>query len=167
MRFLADLNIESQVIRRLREKNQDVLSAAENFVGAPDEIVLAASTSQNRVLITNDKDFAELAYLQGKASAGIILARRKRLLLAVGAAEEGDGLGGSGVGVAFDARPGAALGVPEVALQAIGVVGVVGEHPAEEDVRASLASVLDEALPQVHVVPAHPLRHEAASAHAS
>ncbi len=56
MRFLADLNIESQVIRRLREKNQDVRSAAEDFLGAPDEIVLAASTSQNRVLITNDKD---------------------------------------------------------------------------------------------------------------
>ena len=75
MRFLADLNIESQVIRRLREKNHDVRSAAEDFVGAPDEIVLAASTSQNRVLITNDKDFAELAYLQRKASAGIILVR--------------------------------------------------------------------------------------------
>ena len=56
MRFLADLNIESQVIRRLREKNHDVRSPAEDFVGAPDEIVLAASTSQNLVLITNDKD---------------------------------------------------------------------------------------------------------------
>lgn len=48
MRFLADLNIESQVVRRLREN--DVRSAAEDFVGAEDEIVLAASTSQNRVL---------------------------------------------------------------------------------------------------------------------
>jgi predicted nuclease of predicted toxin-antitoxin system len=75
MRFLADLNIESQVIRRLREKNHDVRSAAEDFVGAADEIVLAASTSQDRILITNDKDFAELAYLQRKATAGIILVR--------------------------------------------------------------------------------------------
>ncbi len=53
MRFLADLNIESQVIRRLREKNHDVLSAADDFVGAPDEVVLAASTSQNRVPLTS------------------------------------------------------------------------------------------------------------------
>jgi predicted nuclease of predicted toxin-antitoxin system len=75
MRFLANLNIESQVITRLREKNHDVRSAAEDFVGAADEIILAASTSQNRVLITNDKDFAELAYLQRKTSAGIILVR--------------------------------------------------------------------------------------------
>lgn len=75
MRFLADLNIESQIIKRLREDKHDVRSAAEDYLGAPDEIVLAASTSQNRVLITNDKDFAELAYLQKKASAGIILVR--------------------------------------------------------------------------------------------
>ena len=64
MRFLADLNIESQIITRLRAENHDVRSAAEDFLGAPDEIVLAASNRENRVLITNDKDFAELAYLQ-------------------------------------------------------------------------------------------------------
>jgi hypothetical protein len=31
MRFLADLNIESQVIRHLREKNHNVRSAAEDL----------------------------------------------------------------------------------------------------------------------------------------
>jgi hypothetical protein len=31
MRFLANLNIESPVITRLREKNHDVRSAAEDF----------------------------------------------------------------------------------------------------------------------------------------
>src|SRR6266540_4429231 len=75
MRFLADLNVESQVITRLRDENHDVRSAAQDFLGAPDEVVLEASRSENRVLITNDKDFAELAYLQRKASAGIVLVR--------------------------------------------------------------------------------------------
>lgn len=75
MRFLADLNVEYQVIARLRDENHDVRSAAEDFRGAPDEVVLAASRSEDRVLITNDKDFAELAYLQRKASAGIVLVR--------------------------------------------------------------------------------------------
>jgi predicted nuclease of predicted toxin-antitoxin system len=75
MRFLADLNIESQIIRRLRAENHDVRSAAEDFLGAPDESVLAASATENRILITNDKDFAELTYLQRKASTGIILVR--------------------------------------------------------------------------------------------
>src|SRR5450759_3236774 len=79
------------------------------------------------------------------------------LLVAVGAAEEGDGVGGLRVSVAFDAGPGAALGVPEVALEAVGLVGVGGEHPAEEDVQLYLAGVLEEALAQVHVVPADAL----------
>jgi hypothetical protein len=56
------------------------------------------------------------------------------------------------MGVAFEAGPGAALGVPEVALEAVGFVGIGGEHPAEEDVQLSLAGVLEKALAQVHVV---------------
>src|SRR6202162_4795147 len=83
------------------------------------------------------------------------------LFVAVGAAEEGDGVGGLGVGVAFEAGPGAALGVPEVTLEAVGLVGVGGEHPAEEDVQRSLAGVLQEPLAQVHVVPADALGDEA------
>jgi hypothetical protein len=58
------------------------------------------------------------------------------------------------VGIALDAGPSAALGVPEVALEAIGVVRVLGEHPAEKRVGAPLAGVLEEALAQVHVVAA-------------
>ena len=53
--------------------------------------------------------------------------------------------------------PGAALGVPEVALEAVGLVGVVGEHPAEEDVGTPLAGILQQALAQVHIVSAHVL----------
>jgi hypothetical protein len=67
------------------------------------------------------------------------------------------GVGGSGVGVAFEAGPGTALGVPEVALEAVDLVGVGGEDPAEEDVQVSFAGVLQEALAQVHVVSSHPL----------
>jgi len=75
----------------------------------------------------------------------------------VRAAEEGDWVGGLRVGIAFDARPGAALGVPEVALEAVRLVGVGREHPAEEDVGRSFARVLEEALAQVHVVAADAL----------
>lgn len=78
-------------------------------------------------------------------------------MVAVGAADFGDGVGGAGVGVAFEAGPGAALGVPEVALEAVGLVGVGGEDPAEEDVQIAFAGVLEEALAQVHVVPSHAL----------
>jgi predicted nuclease of predicted toxin-antitoxin system len=79
MRFFADLNVETPVIEQLRRENHDVLSAAEESINAPDEQILAAATSQDRILITNDKDFAELAFLLRKASAGIILVRLPNL----------------------------------------------------------------------------------------
>ncbi len=81
--------------------------------------------------------------------------------VAVGTAEEGDGVGGLGMDVAFEAGPGAALSVPEVTLQAIRLVGVGGEHPAEQDVRLRGAGVLQEALAKIHVVSPDPLRDEA------
>ena len=62
-----------------------------------------------------------------------------------------------GVGIASEAGPGAALGVPEVALEAVGLVGVGGEHPAEEDVGVPLAGLLEETLAQVHVIAPHAL----------
>ena len=64
---------------------------------------------------------------------------------------------GRRVGVAFDARPGPAVGVPEIALELIGLVRVLGEDPAEEHVRPALAGILQEPLAQVHVVAADAL----------
>src|SRR5262245_18904748 len=49
--------------------------------------------------------------------------------------------------------------MPEVALEAIGLVGVGGDHPAEEDVLAALTRMLEEALSQVDVVPTDALVH--------
>jgi hypothetical protein len=42
--------------------------------------------------------------------------------------------------------------MPEVALELIGLVRVLREHPAEEDVGGALARVLKEALSEVDVV---------------
>ena len=61
------------------------------------------------------------------------------------------GSAGLGMGVAFEAdqEPPCAC---QVALEAVGVIGVGREHPAEEDVGSRLAGVLEETLAQVHVV---------------
>jgi hypothetical protein len=48
--------------------------------------------------------------------------------------------------------------MPEVALEAVGFVRVLGEHPAKEHVFPTVAGALQETLPQIHVVAAHPLR---------
>jgi predicted nuclease of predicted toxin-antitoxin system len=79
MRFLADENLERSIVETLRERGHDVASAASGGAGAPDPEVLDRALAENRILVTNDKDFAELTFLQQKSAAGIILIRLPRL----------------------------------------------------------------------------------------
>jgi predicted nuclease of predicted toxin-antitoxin system len=75
MRFLADHNLELPVIRALRGAGHDVASMSEDAPGWTDRRVLARAEKEDRILVTNDKDFAELAFLQRSASVGILLLR--------------------------------------------------------------------------------------------
>jgi predicted nuclease of predicted toxin-antitoxin system len=50
-----------------------MLSIGETAPGVRDEQVLHQATVERRVLLTNDKDFAALAFLQRMVSAGIVL----------------------------------------------------------------------------------------------
>ncbi len=79
MRLLADENLEAGIIARLREDGHDVYAVAERTPRLRDEDVLMTAVDDVRVLITNDKDFAALAFLQGKVSQGIVLLRMPRL----------------------------------------------------------------------------------------
>jgi predicted nuclease of predicted toxin-antitoxin system len=76
MRLLANENVAHSVIRQLRESGHDVLSVKESMAGADDRAVLARAVTEQRVLLTFDKDFGELAF-RSKLSAqcGIILIR--------------------------------------------------------------------------------------------
>ena len=78
MKFLADESVEARVEAMLREEGHDVAAIAEENPGAEDPVVLARATREGRILVTNDKDFADLAFLQRKASAGIVLVRLGR-----------------------------------------------------------------------------------------
>ena len=48
----------------LTSLGHDVLSALEYYPGASDETLLALATSEERVLITEDKDFGELVFVR-------------------------------------------------------------------------------------------------------
>jgi predicted nuclease of predicted toxin-antitoxin system len=78
MRFLADESVEAPVLAGLRAAGHDVVAIAEGRPGVGDAIVLAKATRERRILLTNDKDFAELAFLQKRVSAGIVLIRLPR-----------------------------------------------------------------------------------------
>jgi len=76
MRLLTNENVSDTVVRTLRERGHDVLSAKESMRSQPDEKLLARAQVEGRVLVTHDKDFGELAFgsrLPGEC--GVILLR--------------------------------------------------------------------------------------------
>lgn len=75
MKFLADESLEARLVEFLREQGHDVLFVAEMTLGLSDADVLAQANREQRVLLTNDKDFGELAFLQHQAKHGIVLFR--------------------------------------------------------------------------------------------
>jgi predicted nuclease of predicted toxin-antitoxin system len=75
VRFLADENVEQPVVDVLRTAGQDVLCVGDVAPGASDSYVFHLASSENRLILTNDKDFGELAYREGRAAAGIVLLR--------------------------------------------------------------------------------------------
>ena len=77
IKFLADVNVEKAVVEYLLEKKYDTKWIPDFNCAMPDEDLLHLANIENRIIITNDKDFGELIYLQKKISTGIILFRVK------------------------------------------------------------------------------------------
>ncbi|WP_457799057.1 DUF5615 family PIN-like protein [Methylocystis sp. S23] len=76
MRFLADENFPGEAVNALRTAGFDVLWICESTSGASDTRVLAMANAEERVLLTFDKDFGELAWRGGlSAACGVILFR--------------------------------------------------------------------------------------------
>ena len=81
MRFLADQDIYAVTVRLLRQIGHDAVTAAE--VGqsrATDSELLAVAQREGRILITRDRDFGGLVFLQ-HLGAGIIYLRISSLSL--------------------------------------------------------------------------------------
>lgn len=76
MRFLANENVPGPVVRLLREMGHDVLWAKESLRGAEDRAVLSRAQADQRVTVTCDTDFGELAFRSGlSATCGVVLLR--------------------------------------------------------------------------------------------
>jgi predicted nuclease of predicted toxin-antitoxin system len=76
MRFLTNENVTGTVIHELRQRGHDVLSVKESMRSEQDEVILARAQAEQRIVVTHDKDFGELAVRsQLPASCGIILLR--------------------------------------------------------------------------------------------
>ena len=75
-KFLADENVPGDAVEAARQAGHDLAWIAELSPSADDDAVLATSLADNRVLVTFDKDFGEMAFRQGKkATCGVVLLR--------------------------------------------------------------------------------------------
>jgi len=76
MRFLANENVPGPVVAALRERGHDVVWIKESMPGAEDPAVLALAQAEQRVMVTSDTDFGELAYRSRlPAQCGVVLIR--------------------------------------------------------------------------------------------
>lgn len=75
MRFLVDECTEPVVARWLRSQGHDASSVYEENRGLDDDSILEKANTENRILITNDKDFGELIFREQKTHKGVILLR--------------------------------------------------------------------------------------------
>lgn len=75
MKFLADEGVDISIVRKLREVGFDVFYVIEEIRSLNDDELLQIAYSENRILITRDKDFGELVYRLNKLHTGVILIR--------------------------------------------------------------------------------------------
>lgn len=75
MKFIGDESTGNAVANELQRQGHDVLSIQLQAPGAVDNEILNKAVFEDRILITNDKDFGELVYRSGMPHAGVILFR--------------------------------------------------------------------------------------------
>ena len=75
MRFVVDECAGPGVAAWLCEQGHDVFSVFDHAAGEIDVAVLEKACSEQRILITNDKDFGEMIYRQGHSHCGVVLMR--------------------------------------------------------------------------------------------
>ena len=75
MRFVVDECTGPAVASWLRSQDHDVVSVYEDARRMPDELILPLAVREDRIVVTNDKDFGDLIFAHGMAHRGVILLR--------------------------------------------------------------------------------------------
>src|SRR5690348_4387868 len=75
MRFLADESCDFSVVRALRSAEHDVVAIAEVSPRADDDDVRERAVRDERILVTEDKDFGQLVYASMRRTGGVIFIR--------------------------------------------------------------------------------------------
>lgn len=75
MRFLVDENLGKRFSDILNTHKYSALFVGDTIRNAPDEEILVFAEKENRIIITDDKDFGELVFRLKKSTKGVILLR--------------------------------------------------------------------------------------------
>jgi len=75
MRFLVDECTGPAVADWLKSQGHDVISVFDEFRGIDDDEVINMCIDDNRILVTNDKDFGEKVFREGVLHKGVVLLR--------------------------------------------------------------------------------------------
>ncbi len=75
MNFLADENLDRQIVERLRQDGHIVWYVAEMEPGISDDVVLDLANQEEALLLTFDKDFGELVFRLRRIASGVVLIR--------------------------------------------------------------------------------------------
>jgi len=82
MRFLADESCDFTIVRALRAAGHEVLAVAELAPSAGDPGVLSLALAEERILLTEDKDFGEFVFARGHRAHGVLFLRYPRGVIA-------------------------------------------------------------------------------------
>jgi predicted nuclease of predicted toxin-antitoxin system len=75
VRWLADECVAAPLVASLRESGHDVLYIVEAIAGLNDTDVIVLALREQRLLLTEDKDFGDLVFRRGQAVPGVVLMR--------------------------------------------------------------------------------------------
>ena len=79
-RFFTDENISKSLVRVLREKRHDVKDIKEEkLFGTPDKKMIYMAKTEDRIVLTHDKDFSNISIFPLQSHNGIVLIRYKDL----------------------------------------------------------------------------------------
>ena len=72
-RFLADESCDFAIVRALRADGYDVATPAEVMTRSVDALVIEQASREQRMPLTEDKDFGWLVFVKAAESPGVIL----------------------------------------------------------------------------------------------
>ena len=75
LRFLADESCDYNIVRALRAADFDVVAMSDLTTRSVDSLLIEKAYREQRILLTEDKDFGWLVFVSAADSAGVILIR--------------------------------------------------------------------------------------------